>query len=45
MELNVKCPVPEWGGQVVRMALEQDVMFTGGAVHFLSGRQTRLHLI
>lgn len=45
MELNVKCTVPEWDGQEVTMALEQDVMFTRGSVHFLGGRQTKLHLI
>ncbi len=45
IELNVRQTVPEWGGQEVRMALEQDVVFTGGKAHWLAGRQTRLHLI
>lgn len=45
MELNVKAPVPEWGGQEVRAALEEDIAFTGGKVLFLDGRQTSLHLI
>jgi len=45
IELNVKCQVPEWGGQTVRMALEEDVIFTGGRCHWLDGRQTKLHLI
>ncbi|MDH5200236.1 MAG: M24 family metallopeptidase [Candidatus Bathyarchaeota archaeon] len=45
IELNVKREVPEWGGQEVRMALEQDAVFTGGKLHFMAGRQTRLHLI
>jgi len=45
MELNVKCEVPEWGGQEITMALEQDVMFTNGNVYFLGGRQTKLFVI
>jgi hypothetical protein len=45
MELNVKAPVSEWGGQEVRAALEEDIAFTGGKVLFLDGRQTSLHLI
>jgi len=45
IELNVKREAPEWGGQEVRMALEQDAAFTGGKLHFMAGRQTRLHLI
>ncbi len=45
MELNVKAPVAEWGGQVVTAALEEDIAFTGGKVHFLDGRQMAFHLI
>ncbi len=45
IELNAKREVPEWGGQEVRMALEQDAVFTGVKLHFMAGRQTRLHLI
>ncbi len=45
MELNVKVNVPEWNGQELRMGLEQDIVFTGAAVHYLAGRQTELHLI
>jgi hypothetical protein len=45
IELNAKREVPEWGGQEVRMALEQDAVFTGGKLHFMAGRQTRLHMI
>ncbi len=44
-ELNVVRSVPEWGGQDLRIALEQDVLFAGGTVHYLAGRQTQLHLI
>ena len=45
MELNVKLNVPEWNHQELRMGLEQDIVFTGGSVHYLGGRQTQLHLI
>jgi Xaa-Pro aminopeptidase len=42
LELCVRTPVPEWGGQVVRMALEQGVVLTGGRVEYLDRRQTDL---
>ena len=45
MELNAVVSVPEWDGQEVRAALEEDIVFTGGKVVFLDGRQTSLHLI
>ncbi len=45
VELNVKTRVPEWGGQEVQMALEEDAVLAGGALRWLSGRQTQLHLI
>lgn len=45
MELNIKQAVPEWDGQSVTMALEQDIIVHGGRVQFLAGRQTKLHLI
>ncbi len=45
IELNVKKNVQEWGGQEVRMALEEDAAFTGGRLQWLSGRQTELYLI
>jgi hypothetical protein len=45
IELNVVKAIPEWGGQEVRMALEEDAVFTSGALQWLHGRQTRLHLI
>jgi hypothetical protein len=45
MELNVKAPVPEWDGQIVTAALEEDMAFTGGKVRFLDGRQEAFHLI
>jgi hypothetical protein len=45
IELNIKKPVPEWDGQVVRIALEEDAALTGGQMRWLSGRQTAFHLI
>lgn len=45
IELNVRHPVPEWGGQEVRIALEEDIVLSGGVTSWLAGRQTELHLI
>jgi Xaa-Pro aminopeptidase len=45
IELNAVHPVPEWGDQPVRMALEEDAALTGGTISWLDGRQTELHLI
>lgn len=45
LELCTYSTVPEWDGQRVRMALEQGVVRTDGAVHYLDERQSSLHLI
>jgi Xaa-Pro aminopeptidase len=45
LELCVRRPVPEWGGQLVRMALEQGIALTERGVEYLDGRQTELVLI
>jgi hypothetical protein len=45
IELNVKKKAPEWGGQEVRMALEEDAVLTGGLARWLDGRQEKLYLI
>jgi len=45
MELNIRQAVEEWDGQEVCIALEQDVVFTGGEVYFLAGRQTEFHIV
>ena len=45
LELAVRHPVPEWGGQYVRMALEQGIALTDDGVEYLDGRQTELILI
>ncbi len=45
IELNVTKAVPEWDNQVVRIALEEDAVLTGGAMRWLRRRQTEFHLI
>ena len=45
IELNITKEIQAWGGQEVRMALEEDAVFAAGKLEWLSGRQTRLHLI
>jgi hypothetical protein len=46
IELNIKAPLPEWGGQIVRIALEEDAaLVKGSGMRWLRGRQTSLHLI
>ena len=45
IELNVAKTVPEWGGQDVRVMLEEDAALTGGEMRWLDGRQQSFHLI
>ena len=46
IELQAITPVPEWGGQPVRMALEEDAYVDGnGDRHWVLKRQERLHLV
>lgn len=45
IELNAKTPVPEWGGQEVTAALEQDASFTKEGARFLDVRPTTIRLI
>ncbi|ARA94386.1 Xaa-Pro aminopeptidase [Rhodothermaceae bacterium RA] len=45
IELNAAVPIPEWGGQEVRIMLEQDAFFDGTETWYIGGRQTALHLI
>ena len=45
VELSVTCPVPEWDGNEVTFALEQDASFAREGVTFVDGRQTQLHLV
>ncbi|TVR24545.1 MAG: M24 family metallopeptidase [Anaerolineaceae bacterium] len=44
-ELNVTAPVAEWDDQIVRIALEEDILLTGGRVYWLDGRQEAFHII
>jgi len=45
-ELQVTTPVPEWGGQPVRMAVEEDFVLGGdGKPRWALKRQDRLHLV
>jgi hypothetical protein len=45
MELSISAPLPEWGGQEVRMALEEVVVFTGDECRPVDGRQTEFYLV
>ena len=45
VELSVTRSVPEWDGEEVRFALEQDASFTREGVTFIDGRQTALHTL
>jgi hypothetical protein len=46
IEYNITAPVPEWGGQIVRMAREEDAWVDeDGMVHFMTGPQMELWLV
>ncbi len=45
IELNAAVPVAEWGGQTVRIMLEEDAFFDGEDTWYIDGRQTDLWLI
>ena len=46
IELEARTPVPEWGGQEVRSAQEEDAALdAGGAITWVRERQTRYHLV
>lgn len=46
IELQATSPVPEWGGQPVRAALEEDaVMGADGKVEWVRSRQEKFHLV
>ena len=44
LELNAKVFAPSIGKEV-RMAMETDILYKGGKVFFLGGRQTEFHLV
>lgn len=45
IELSIVETVPEWGGQEVRIMLEEDAVFDDGGVEYIDGRQTELRVI
>jgi Xaa-Pro aminopeptidase len=45
IELSVSHAVPEWGGQAVRFALEEDAVLTADGWRWIGGRQDELILI
>lgn len=45
VELSITSPIPEWDGQEVTFAMEQDAAFTEDGPVFLDGRQTTFHLV
>ncbi len=45
IELNARVAIPEWGGQHVRIMLEEDAIFDGQAVRYIAGRQSALMTI
>lgn len=45
IEMNNRYQVPEWGGQEIRMGLEEGGVFTEEGCLFIDGRQTKLFLI
>lgn len=45
IELNARVAVPEWDGQEVRIALEEDAIFDGETTRYLDPRMERLLLI
>ena len=45
LEMHTWTSVSEWGGQDVRIKMEQNVAMTEGGLIFLGGRQTKWHVI
>jgi len=45
IEFSSTSSVPEWDGQDVRIAYEEDALFTGGVAKFIDGRQLKFFLI
>ncbi|MGR7028126.1 M24 family metallopeptidase [Geodermatophilus sp. URMC 62] len=45
LELAVRAPVPEWGGQCVRLALEEAVALTDAGATYLGSPQTELLVV
>jgi hypothetical protein len=45
MELDITYALPEWGGQDIRIVLEEKVLLTKDGIIFPGGRQTEFHVI
>lgn len=45
MELDIIYALPEWGGQDIRIVLEEKVVLTKEGIIFPGGRQTEFHVI
>jgi Xaa-Pro aminopeptidase len=45
MELDVTYSVPEWGGQDIRIVLEEKVVYAKEGLIFPGGRQTEFHVV
>ena len=45
MELSVTGPVPEWDGEDVRIAREEDVVFTRNGCRLIDTRQLNFYLV
>jgi Xaa-Pro aminopeptidase len=45
IELSAQATIPEWGGQEIRVPLEQEGYFSGTDMRFIGGRQTAFHLV
>ena len=45
IELFAASEVPEWGGKIVRIMLEEDGVYSDGQFYFLDGRQKELFTI
>ena len=45
MEIHTWTAVPEWGGQDVRIVMEEDFAMTKDGFEFLGGRQTKWYII
>jgi hypothetical protein len=45
IELSATVPVPEWGGQEVRFALEEDAVLTEDGWDWIDGRQDGWYVI
>ena len=45
LEFSVSAAVPEWNNEVVRLGVEEDIVFKNGKASFADGRQEKLYII